>query len=79
MEGAKLGKRPPTELNSGPVMKKTRYEEGVSDRYAEFGEIMSAEYYDWEGKIAEYRREIEKEENERKQRLEKRNNLEKGW
>jgi colicin import membrane protein len=79
MGGGPVGKRPPTELNSEPVKKKSKYEEGVTDRYAEFGGNMSPEYYDWEGKMTAFRREIEREENEKKQRLEKANNLEKGW
>ena len=40
---------------------------------------MGPEFYDWEGKMSAYKREVEREEKERKQRLEKANNLEKGW
>ena len=40
---------------------------------------MGPEYYDWEGKMAAYKKEIEREDLERNQRMEKANNLEKGW
>ena len=52
--GGSVGKRPPTvtELLPEPVMKKYKFEEGVTDRYAEFGENISPQYYNWEGKMA---------------------------
>ena len=52
--GGSVGKRPPTltELLSEPVMKKSKLDEGVTDRYAEFGENISPQYYNWEGKMA---------------------------
>ena len=41
-------------------------QEECKDRYAEFGECDRFEIYDWEKKLADYRREIEKEELEKK-------------
>jgi hypothetical protein len=77
--GGLVGKRIPTELNSEPKSKRMRYERDSIDRYAEFGENVAVEYYDWEGKMAKYRRELEREEKEKNLRMEKAKNLEKGW
>ena len=78
--GGSVGKRYPTELNHQPLRKKVKREvEEVTDRYAEFGESNSPEFYDWEGKMAEYRREIEREEMDKNQRKEKAQKLEKSW
>ena len=48
-------------------------------RYSEFGEEPEWEYFDWEGKMRQYKDELEKEERLRKERKEKAEKLEKGW
>ena len=54
-------------------------QEACIDRYAEFGECDKFEIYDWDKKMAEYRREIEKEEMEKNLRVEKARKMEKSW
>ena len=54
-------------------------QEVCMDRYAEFGECDRFEIYDWEKKLADYRRGIEKEELEKNLRVEKARKMEKSW
>ena len=63
--GEEMKKRVHGEMGEEPRAKRRRFVEGITDRYSEFGEGMGPEYFDWEGKIEEYRREIEREEMER--------------
>merc|ERR1711940_69641 len=48
-------------------------------RYAEFGEEDEFEIYDWEGKMIEYKKDLEDRERKREEKQERARKMEKSW
>ena len=65
------------QMKIGETVEEAR--ENMRGRYSEFGEEEKWEIYDWEGKMKEYKRELEVQERRRSEKIERAKKLEKSW